>query len=123
MFSFRRLTGNPVTVDECRIALEQYGAIESIWYPSEDQMQLLRLHGAVLMQFAFFDDGRKAQQVSPCRHNLLSAEADQENEGRSQRWHLPARFRYESSPIPSIVWSSNSAEVTARARLLERVRA
>jgi hypothetical protein len=68
MFSFRRITGNSVTVEECRLTLEQYGAIESIWYPSEDQMLVLRLQGAVLMQFAFFDDGRKAQQANSSRH-------------------------------------------------------
>ena len=63
MFSFRRITSNPVTIEECRVALEQYGAIESIGYPTEDQNLVLRLHSAVLMQFAFYDDGRKAQQV------------------------------------------------------------
>jgi hypothetical protein len=72
MFSFRRITGNSVTVEECRLALEQYGAIESIWYPSEDQMLVLRLQGAVLMQFAFFDDGRKAQQANSSRHIPLN---------------------------------------------------
>lgn len=76
MFSFRHITGIPVTIEECRVVLEQYGAIESIWYPSEDQTLVLRLHGAVLMQFAFFDDGRKAQQVRSFRHIPLNAEAD-----------------------------------------------
>jgi hypothetical protein len=84
MFSFRRITGNPVTVEECRAVLEQYGAIESIWFPSEDQTLVLRLHGAVLMQFAFFDDGRKAQQVSSLKRILLNAEADQEIAGCTQ---------------------------------------
>jgi hypothetical protein len=63
MFSFRRITGNPVTVEECRLALEKYGTIEGIWYPSEEQLLVARLHGAVVIQFAFYDDGRKAQQV------------------------------------------------------------
>jgi hypothetical protein len=35
---------------------------DSIWF--QDQPLVLRLHDAVLIQFAFFDDGRKAQQVN-----------------------------------------------------------
>jgi hypothetical protein len=122
MFSFRRITGSPVTIEECRAVLEQYGAIESIWYPSEDQTLVLHLHGAVLMQFAFFDDGRRAQQVSFFRHNPLNAEADQEIVGYPQRRRLSARFHYESpTVIPSIVWPSKPAKVSACARIPERV--
>lgn len=84
MFSFRSITGNPVTIEECRAVLEQYGAIENIWYPTEDQNLVLRLHGAVLMQFAFFDDGRKAQQVDFLTHIPLHAEADLEIAGCPQ---------------------------------------
>jgi hypothetical protein len=48
--------GIPANIGEWRAVLEQYGAIESIWYPIEDQTLVLRFYGAVLMLVAFFDD-------------------------------------------------------------------
>jgi hypothetical protein len=64
-YSFRRVNGDQVTVEEGRAILERYGEVDNVWYPSADQILGWNLHGAILLQFKFFDDGRKAQQVSP----------------------------------------------------------
>jgi hypothetical protein len=70
-YSFRRVNGEPVTVEEGRAILEHYGAVDNAWYPTEDQILGWNLYGAILMQFKFFDDGRKAQQVSSIIFDFL----------------------------------------------------
>ncbi len=63
-YSFRRVDGEPVTADEGRAVLEHYGSVDNVWYPTDDQIYGWNLRGAILMQFKYFDDGRKAIQVS-----------------------------------------------------------
>ncbi len=64
-----RVTGGPISEAEAREILAGRGDLENLWHASQTDKEMYRLPDGIWVQFAFFQDCRDAQMVSPsCSH-------------------------------------------------------
>jgi hypothetical protein len=61
-----RHNGGPVHENEVIEILKPFGAIESVFYPSETERELYQLPQGLWVRFAFFQDCRDAHTVRMC---------------------------------------------------------
>ena len=62
-----RTTGGAISEAEAREVLRGRGDLEKLWHPSPTEKEMFRLGDGIWVMFAFFQDCRDAQAVSPLR--------------------------------------------------------
>ena len=65
-------SGRPISESEAIRLLHPHGEIEKIWYSSPTDKEMYRLPEGIWVRFAFFQDCRDAQAVSPCSRCSIS---------------------------------------------------
>lgn len=58
-----KISGGPISEEEARRVLSQFGAIEKVWYNTQTDKEMFRLPEGIWVMFAYFQDCRDAQAV------------------------------------------------------------